>query len=191
MSEQPRPLTQEELRTMVAEEMRVIAQYWATLEGNKNTQRRIEGALHSVLSLLGTGHPIGCSFEIVAQPTEEQVKASLEHSQNWAEPGMALGAGFSSWWSRYCHRAAAGAEVVLREALVWDCPGCGFKNIGGPVPAELSAEEEAHVRETIDLEPGVSTQGMFLTSPKFVTCGECDAEFNVSGVRMVGDLSDG
>jgi len=103
LDKEPRALTSEELRDQLLDRMHEIARYWSAVEikePDRNTiLGRIDGALHSVLSMLD-----GCSslpaFDLVAKPHPEDKQYNIDEDENWIEDETRISDMLHEHWYR-------------------------------------------------------------------------------------------
>lgn len=96
----PRAVTSDELRDKILQYMRELATYWATIDGEKTIQDRINGALFSTLAMLD-----GCTldlpaFDLVARPHETDKQFHINRSENWVDDGTVISYALHEYWNK-------------------------------------------------------------------------------------------
>ena len=89
-SKSPISWTQEELTERFIQQLREIAEYWATEERVASRKDACDGVVFTILSMLD-----GCSvgmpaFSISVQPHPDDKKTCIDAGVNYYEPGMVL-----------------------------------------------------------------------------------------------------
>jgi len=85
-----RAITPDELRDAILDHMRELAKYWATVDGVKTVQDRIEGAMFSTLGILD-GSTIGLpAFDLVAMPHPDDKQYHIDNGEDWIEEGTRI-----------------------------------------------------------------------------------------------------
>ena len=79
-------------------------------------------------------------------------------------------------------------KVTLYPAYYFSCPTCGVQNYIEAEMKEFSPAESAAYAEREGVEPDefVTGKGWFCY-PQEIACGNCQAEFSVSGVWAGGE----
>lgn len=94
----PRAITPDELRDKLLRHMKQLARYWATVEGEKSTQERIEGALFSTLAMLDGSSVDIVAFDLVARPHEDEKQWHIDRGENWVEDGTVISDCLHEYW---------------------------------------------------------------------------------------------
>lgn len=79
-------------------------------------------------------------------------------------------------------------KITLYPAYYFTCTSCEAQNYVAAEAKEFSPEETAAYAEQEDRDPGdfVAGKGWFAYPPE-IACGNCQAEFSVSGVWAGGE----
>jgi hypothetical protein len=100
--EQPRAYTIDECRDMFLDQIRALADYWATVEqpdGPRTTRERLDGLAFSVLVMLD-----GCSslpgFQVIPAPHPSDREFCASEGENWWPDDQDIGGGLHDQWVR-------------------------------------------------------------------------------------------
>jgi hypothetical protein len=78
--------------------MKGLAKYWATVDGEKSVQDRIEGAMFSTLAMLDGSSIDLPGFDLVACPHEEDKQFHIDNGENWIEPETRISDALHEHW---------------------------------------------------------------------------------------------
>ena len=92
-STKPRAYTADEVRDMLLDQIRAIANYWATTEldpEHDTIKRRCEGVAFTILSTLDGSGAVLPGFDLIPTPHPEDKDFHKANGENWFSPKTRL-----------------------------------------------------------------------------------------------------